>query len=89
MASGNTNVNQSVIAVRKVPTITSIILLKTHRVHIRRTNPTNIKPDDRAGCTIRPATEQTEEDGNISDASTVLYEDTRSPPSSPELIIGI
>lgn len=88
VASDNTNVKQSVTAARKAPTITSIVTLKNHRVYIRRPDPTNIKPDDRADCTIRLSIEHTEEDGNISDASTVLYEDTRSPPSSPELIIG-
>lgn len=80
----------SSISTRKAnrPVITSVRLLRHHRVFISRVKPPIVRSDDQADCRVQPVNERIEEDGNISDASTVLNEDTQTPPSSPELILG-
>lgn len=83
------NSNPEVVSKRRnLPTIVSDGILRNHRVYIEREKPPVAKANEEASIEDRPVDEQIAEDGNISDASTVLYEDRRSAASSPELIIG-
>lgn len=85
-----TNRNLKVITKRRnLPTIVSDGILKNHRVYLEREKSSAKTPNKEPNCEDRPADEQIQEDGNISDASTVLYEGSRSPESSPEFILGI
>lgn len=74
---------------RKLPTIVSDCILKNHRVYIEREKSSVGRSNEEPSCEERPVNDQITEDGNISDASTVLYEDRLSAASSPELIVGV
>lgn len=75
---------------KNLPVIVSDVLLKNHCVYIIREPKRARKSSGEAGQQDPPVDESITDDGNISDASTVIYRGDRpSPASSPELIVGI